>query len=491
MKLKNNLVAMTLDLTEGCNLACDYCFTWSKHKPRKLPEALGKRIIDWWLPQTDPGKHIQLSFWGGEPLLEFELMKKLIAHANKVNKSFPQKRDMEFGGTTNGVLYTPDKVKWCAENRSLFLISLDGVKEAHDKHRKFKNGKGSFNTIEKNVKAALKIAPRHQVRFSIATDTIKYFFQNIQYYVEELGMTNVSFSPVYEGPWTEQKHLDEMREQFYLAIEYAIKKRKEGSPFRMKHLDDTARGNGQKINPMRNPCGAGNFYMGFGVDGFGWPCHRFNKHGISSKDRAASPIIIARPVGKSLEWCNEDWHNSFIDFSKEPPDKCKECELYGRSVCGGGCYATNFDFNGSIRVPPDEECAFNKVQHEAGIYYRKRLDEEGLELEKSDDPSMFDKNKQIKSCVCYNCCYAEGTDQEIIHSDKSQGMSCHCYQTSYTGNYPARTLNQKRQDEEKERALQKKFLDLSRRILANRNLEKTEAQVKLEDEILRKTEEML
>ena len=482
--MKNNLVACTIDLTEGCNLACDYCFTWSDHKPRKLPEAMGKRIIDWWLPQTDPNKHIQLSFWGGEPLLEFKLMKRLIAHANELNKSL--NREMEFGGTTNGVLYTPDKVEWCAENRSLFLISLDGVKAAHDAHRKFPNGKGSFDIIEKNVKAALKLVPRHQVRFSICTDTIKYFFETIQYFVEELGITSLAFSPVFEGPWTEGDNLERMREQFDLAIEYIIMQQKQGTYIKMKHLHDEAMTNGRKQETMHNPCGAGNFYMGWGVDGFGWPCHRFNKHGISSEERAKSPIIIARPVGDSIEWCNEDWNNQFVDFCKEIPEGCKDCDLYGRSVCAGGCYATNFDMTGDIRKASLNECVFNKVQHEAGLYFAKRLKEEGITREQIE-PNTMDKNSQADKCVCYNMCYAEGTPREIIHSDARVGFSCHCYQTAYMGNEEARPLSAKREEEE----LKKKFVGLSKRILETHNIEKTKEQMKLEQEILDKTIQML
>ena len=481
---RDNLVACTIDLTEGCNLACDYCFTYSKHKKRVLPLDLGKRIIDWWLPQTDPTKHIQMSFWGGEPLLEFERMKKLIAHANELNKDL--KRDIEYGGTTNGVLYTPDKVEWCAENRSLFLISLDGVKAAHDMHRKFPNGKGSFDIVIKNLKEALKIAPMHQIRFSISVDTIPYFFETIQFMVEELGIKNCAFSPVFEDQWLDGDYLDQMSEQFDLAIEYGIKHLKRGEHIRMKHLDDEARMNNKIMDRVPNPCGAGNFYMGWGVDGYGWPCHRFNKHGISTDVRAKSPLIIARPTGDSFEWCNEEWINSFRTFSEKMKGKCLDCDLYARSSCAGGCYATNLDLTGSIYKPAAAECAYNHVLHAAGLRYAKRMKEEGVELPQTFNRNM-QKNVKEDKCVCYNMCYAEGTKQEIIHKDARTGMACHCYQTAYTGNYPATPLSEKRAGEE----MKKRFLELSKRILATQDEPKTEEERKMEQEILKKTSEML
>lgn len=478
--LRNDLVSCTIDLTEACNLACDYCFTYSNHKKRILPLNLGKRIIDWWLPQTDSKKHIQLSFWGGEPLLEWKRMKKLIHHAEGLNKDLH--RDIEYGGTTNGILYTPDKVEWCAKHKSLFLISLDGTKEAHDMHRKFPNGKGSFDVVVKNVKEAMKIMP-HQVRFSTSVETIPYFFKTIQFFVEELGIKDCAFSPVFEGPWLEGDYLDQMREQFDLSIEYAIKQLKQGTHVRMKHLDDEAINNGRIHTKNFNPCGAGNFYMGFGVDGYGWPCHRFNKHGISTEERAKSPLIISRPVGDSFEWCNQEWNQEFINFWKNIKDPCKSCKNYKCSSCNGGCYAVNFDLEGSIYKPNKAECEYNKVLHEAGLKYAKRLQEESLRLPTHRGMNMNNQTSK-ESCVCYNMCYAEGTDQEITYRDKRSTMTCHCNQTAYTGNYSATPLHVK--DE-----IRNKFIELSKRILANYDEPKSEEQKKLEQDVLEKTRAML
>jgi len=417
--------ATTIDLTEGCNLACDYCFTWSKHKRRSITEGMATRIIDWWLPQVDDTQFNQLTFWGGEPLLEYDLLKKLVYYTNDLCKKLERKPIAEFGGTTNGILYTPDKVEWCLENKSLFMVSLDGIQPVHDKHRKLPSGKGSWKIIDSNLREAIKIAPQQKIRASLSDDTIQYFFENIQYFVEDLGITDLVFSPVYENEWN-QKSLDILAEQFELIINYVIKKSKEGTTIRLKHLNDEAH-MGNKRTPQ-NPCGAGNRYSGWSVDGFMFPCHRFNKHGLSTEERSKLPTIIARPKGDSFEYCNKEWRNEFINWKNNVPQQCADCNIFDKSVCNGGCYAINWDLTGSLYKQPENVCNYNKVQHEAGIKFKKLADKEGVVLPKS----KHDLSKK-QSCTCYNLCYSEGTQEEITYIDRSTNMTCLCYNASYNG----------------------------------------------------------
>jgi uncharacterized protein len=447
-------ISCTIDLTEGCNLACDYCFTWSKHKRKVIDEGLAKRIIDWWLPQTEDGQSISVNWWGGEPLLEWELLKRLTAHGKRLAGELGKK--IAFGGTTNGVLYTPDKVEWTLNNDSLFLVSLDGIKASHDLHRKFPDGRGSWDIAVKNVREGLKICDFLKVRASFGPDNIQHFFESIQFFFEDLGVKDVAFSAVYEGDWNE-KTFDIMREQFKLSVDYAVKRMKEGKPCVLKHLNDIAVIH-KEYNPQ-NPCGAGNGYMGWSVDGYGFPCHRFNKHGITTEQRSKLPTIIARPVGDSFEWVNHEFKKQFYTFKENPPEKCKTCEIYGKSPCNGGCYAVNHDFTGDVKNPPEVQCCYNKVQHEMGVYFDKVAREAGMQVQMSgwNGGGSVQAERQI-SCVCYNMCYSEGTNQEIIHIDRSNDMTCLCYQTNYQGGEAQfRTINQL----DKQRALELKIIKMA------------------------------
>jgi uncharacterized protein len=452
--------ATTIDLTEACNLACDYCFTWSKnHKRRSITYDMATKIIDWWLPQTDKNKHNQLSFWGGEPLLEYELMKKLIHYTNDLCKE-KDYRINEFGGTTNGLLYTPDKVEWCVKHNSLFLVSLDGIQPVHDKHRKLPSGKGSWKIVDKNLREAIKIAPQQKIRASLSDDTIEYFFENIQYFVEDLGITDLSFSPVFENEWN-QKSLDILAEQFDLIINYIIKKAKEGTTIILKHLNDEA--HMQKKSIPQNPCGAGNGYTGWSIDGFMFPCHRFNKHGLTTFERANLPTIIARPKGNSFEYCNKEWRNEFIEWKNNVPRQCIECDIFDNSTCNGGCYAVNWDLTDSLYKQPESVCNYNKVQHEAGIKFKKLAEENGIILPKSGWNGQNNNNN--KNCICYNLCYNEGTSKEIIHINRSTNMTCICYNTSYNGeaNPQVRTV----QELDKQRAAELRIIKVAQKMMEN------------------------
>ena len=453
--------ATSIDLTEACNLACDYCFTWSKeHKRKTISYDMTTRILDWWVPQTDTSQNNQLSFWGGEPLLEWNLLKKIVHYTNDLCKKLDRKPIDEFGGTTNGLLYTPDKVEWCVENKSLFLVSLDGIQPVHDKHRMLPSGKGSWKIVDKNLREAIKIAPQQKIRSSLLDDTIEYFFENIQYFVEDLGITDLAFSPVFENTWS-QKSLDILAEQFELIINYVIKKSKEGTDIILKHLNDEAH-QPKEGRTSQNPCGAGSGYTGWSVDGFMFPCHRFNKHGISTKERSKLSTIIARPKGDSFEYCNKEWRNEFINWKNNVPQQCIDCNIFDKSVCNGGCYAVNWDLTGSLYKQPDSVCNYNKVQHEAGVKFGGLAKQEDIVLPKS----KWNNNQQKqKNCTCYNLCYNEGTPEEIIHIDRSTDMSCVCYNTSYNGEMKPQCRPVQELDEQ--RAAELRIIKAAQNLLAN------------------------
>ena len=390
--------ACSMDLTEGCNLACDYCFTYSQHKRRVLDRGLGERIIDWWLPQTEG--EVEISFWGGEPLLEWELLKHLRHYSFEKSKQIPAVKSMRWGATTNGMLYTPDKVEWSINNQCLMMVSIDGIQKVHDLHRKCPGGKGSWETIDKNLRAALKILPTQHVRMSLTPESIPYLMESVKYFCDDLGIIHVAYSPVYELDWTEADWAT-MEEQFHLLNEYVIKKKLEGSRLVIKHLDDSMKTcDGTEIF---HPCGAGRFYGGWSVDGYLFPCHRFNKHGQSSEDRYNSPLIMARPKGDSFEWVNQKWRERFINFVQEAPSRCAGCEIYRKSGCMGGCYAVNFDLTGEIDRASDKECRYQHIQREAGVELKKMLKDNNL----APEQAMFQNT--LGGCICYNMCYSEGS----------------------------------------------------------------------------------
>jgi len=447
-----------------------------------LKEEIGRKIIDWWLPRGNPkDRKRTISWWGGEPLLEWELLRLLTHYAEEKAKEEDWK--MEFGGTTNGLLYTPEKYEWLVKHKGVFLVSSDGVQPAHDLHRKTRTGRGSWKVVDKNLRSAIKDMSFQKVRFSFASDTVQWFFKSVQYFVEDIGLRNLAFSPVYESNWDE-KSLELLREQFNLTIKYAVKRHVEGDPVSLKHLNDAAAISVMTSpSPQQNPCGAGGAYSGWSIDGYMYPCHRFNKHNQTTAQRAKSKVVIASIYDGFL---NEEWRRSFYTFKDHSSSSCTNCPIFRKSGCYGGCYAVNFDLTGDIHVPHKSVCEIAKIQQEAGAMYQKLANEKGIKV-KSSSGWEGNVEQNLKSCICYNMCYLEGTNQEITHIDFSNDKSCLCYQASYSGEEkpPCRRINH-----EQER-VKKRFLDLSKRIIKDRSRPKSKKQIEMENEILDKTVEIL
>lgn len=480
-----SLGGCTIDLTENCNLACDYCFTWRKGncKNRVLKPKIAHRIIDWWLDQGNPDeiKHRNISWWGGEPLVEYELLQKLTLYAEKAAEE--RGYTIDFGGTTNGMLYTEDKIPWLIDHKCMMLISLDGIEPAHDLHRKTVNGEGSWKIVDKNTRAALKIFPEQKVRFSFAPDTLPYFYENILYFYD-MGLRDVAFSPVYEADWNEEA-IELFLDQSKKVFEFAIAKHKEGDPIIMKHYNDEAAFcNATELLPSQNPCGAGSSYGGWSYDGFYYPCHRFNKHNQTTKKRMKHEIPIIASIYKGF--VNEEFRKTFWNYKNDPPKKCLECSIYRKSGCNGGCYASNYDITGDIKDPAKQLCAFTKAQHEAGSIYNEAAVKEGIQIKSAGgwDGRGQDAPMSV-GCICYNMCYNEGTSGEIKHLDYRNDIACMCYQTLYDKQEPEQysVINH---DQER---FKEQFIDLTLRIIneRQRKVKKSKKQKELEEDVINKT----
>lgn len=439
MKQSNSNIS--IDLTEECNLACTYCFTWAKiHKKRILPRELGYKIVDHWLENGHSMGNMprNMTFWGGEPLLEWKLLQDLVRYTNKKKGD----QQVTFGGTCNGTLYTPDKVEWCLENKGLMLVSLDGVEAVHDYARKFRTGSGSWKVIDRNLRKALEIAPQQMVRASLTVQSTPYFLDTVKYFIEDLGVKDFSFSPVFEDPW-DKENLELLEDQFKQVIDYMIKRRRNGDAVGVKHFDDEAKipFNTKKLPPVP-ACGAGNNYSGWSIDGVNFPCHRFNKHELSTAERRKSPSVLGYidDTGKFIDMKNP-LRTTLLDFKNNPSDTCDSCDIFRKSICSGGCYALNNDFTKDVHGIVEKQCNFNKMQRRSGIYYAEQLKKAGLHL----GPDM--RPAKQESCTCYNMCYMENTAFEIMHINRNSDTACTCYNSSYSAQYEneqSRTIKEKR-----------------------------------------------
>ena len=380
----------SLNLTRACNLRCSYCFTRGCTHGRMSDDTAFK-IVNFLFANAEMCKQprdraVEISFWGGEPLLEWNLLQRITLYAEDVSRRLAI--PVTFTGTTNGTLLTPEKFDFLDAHRTFFLVSFDGTKETHDYYRKMVNGQGSHDLIEKNLKIILQRWPFYQTRMGPFPERIDHFFEDCKY-TYDLGIRHLIFSPVYEGNWTDEKWAI-FEDQAMQLVDFIAEKQKEGITLTVEHFKQYTR-----IDDSKWPCGAGRFYVGFDIDGAIYPCHRFNKFDDTRPWQEKEVCIghvdhgITRP----------EFRDQFIDFKPQ----CGGCPRLKDTPCHGGCYAVNWDFNKDIMKPHEGVCRYVQMQQRVSAYYKEKV---------------MDKDMQEASCMPYH-----GLD----------GSSCKCFNANYTG----------------------------------------------------------
>lgn len=231
------------------------CFTWGKTK-RRLGEKTGRGIIDFFFDHADPdADHYEVTFWGGEPLLEFPLIKKLIPYAaNKSDK-------VVFGGTTNGLLLDEEKLKYLGDHKAKMMISWDGVKEVHDQYRVYPSGKGSWDDLAKKIPVIVRLWPDARFRMSLSRGMLPHMAESIEWIYDQ-GVKWLAFSAVFEEKWNTGE-FERLKEEYTKVAEFM----NAHQDLHIHHMSDPGGGIWQDY-----PCGAGRAYVGFSVDGKIYPC---------------------------------------------------------------------------------------------------------------------------------------------------------------------------------------------------------------------------
>lgn len=421
--------SITLDLTEHCNLACSYCFAHPhNNKARKLSIETGRKVIDWLIRPEVSGndRRITLSFWGGEPLLEWELMKELVLYSETITKGTG--KEIAFGGTTNVTLLTPEKFDFLDKHKLFFLLSIDGTRETHDLHRKFKDGRGSWDLIDRNAGLVLERWPFYQARLSYSAERIEYFLDDLKYLYNK-GFKHIAYSPVAESDWTDEK-LAIFRKVWFDIADWYIGLHKQGKELYLKFIDDPCRVvNSQRYVGNNAPCGAGRNYVGVSIEGAVYPCHRFHK--FDDQRPWYEREVCLGHVDYGI--LNTDFRSRFTQWTQKDMDsQCKDCSSKGIN-CTGGCWATNWDFFNNLYENPPISCATALTSIETAKHV---LDEfKKSEIKKFDQPGgrtikeIVDRKGQ--GCICYNA-VDDSVNTNRILIDRSNLDGCVCNMAQYS-----------------------------------------------------------
>ena len=358
--------ALCLHIAHDCNLACKYCFAeeGEYHGRRALMSfEVGKKALDFLVANSGNRVNLEVDFFGGEPLMNFDVVKQIVEYGRSLEK--PNNKKFRFTLTTNGVLLNDEVMEFVNKEMSNVVLSLDGRKEVNDRMRPFRTGKGSYDLI---VPKFQKLAEsRNQTNYYIRgtfTRNNLDFSEDVKHFAD-LGFKQMSIEPVVgpeEDPYSiREQDLPQIMEEYdKLALEY-IDRYKKGNGFNFFHfmIDLTQ---GPCVYKRLSGCGSGTEYLAVTPWGDFYPCHQF----VGNEDFLMGNVdegIIKPEIVKEFGNCNV--------YSKE---KCKNC--FAKFYCSGGCAANSYNFHGTINDAYDIGCEMQRKRVECSIMIKAALADE-------------------------------------------------------------------------------------------------------------------
>ena len=349
--------ALCLHIAHTCNLNCEYCFaSQGKYKGERalMSFEVGKKAFDWLIENSGTRRNLEVDFFGGEPLMNFDVVKQLVAYARSIEKE--KNKNFRFTLTTNGMLIDDDVIAFANREMSNVVLSLDGRKEIHDKYRIDYNGQGSYDKIvpkfQKMVEA--RKGKNYYIRGTF-THRNPDFLNDVKQMLD-LGFRELSMEPVVcasdDPAGLTADDLPIVMEQYEKLAELMLEKEKSGDPFTFYHYMIDLTG-GPCIYKRISGCGSGTEYMAVTPWGDLYPCHQF------VGDEAFKLGDIYSGV------TNPSVQNSFAECNVYAREECKDC--WARLYCSGGCAANAYHSTGSVKGIYKQGCELFKKRMECAI----------------------------------------------------------------------------------------------------------------------------
>lgn len=349
--------ALCLHIAHDCNLKCRYCFAQEGeyHGKRALMSAeTGKRAIDFLIKNSGSRRNLEVDFFGGEPLINFEAVKEIVDYARSIESA--HNKNFRFTITTNGILLNDEIQEYINKNMHNVVLSIDGRREVNDRVRSRADGSGSYDCI---VPKFLKMAEsRNQKNYYVRGTFTAYNldFSNDVLHLAELGFKQISVEPVVadanEDYALKQEHLPQIFEQYDRLLSEMSKRIGKENGFNFFHFMIDLEG-GPCIAKRISGCGSGSEYLAVTPDGALYPCHQFA--GIEEfKIGDVYQSVTNESLRKKFEGC--------YVYSK---DECRDC--WAKFYCSGGCAANAWSMNKDINKPFALNCELQRKRTECAI----------------------------------------------------------------------------------------------------------------------------
>jgi uncharacterized protein len=363
-RMPRELRALCLNITHKCNLACTYCFAeklTEGNAGTMTPEVV-RSALEYLCRESGYVHRLQVDFFGGEPLLAFDLVKMGVEYGRELEKKYDKK--FLFTLTTNALLLTDEVVDFVKEQEMCLILSLDGPQEIHDCFRLSRNGKGSHDAVLENIrKVRDRLDPSsYYIRGTFTSRTLE-IKKILEYYLDE-GFKNVSLEPVSAPKDTvyalTEEHKDEITLHYREAAAWLLDK-----PMVFFHF------NLEMDNPLCltrriTGCGAGVEYLAVDPLGNMYPCHQFVENG--------SYLVGNVFDEKRSEKITEHFRSSTL-YKKEGCEKC-----WARFYCSGGCHFQHYIKTGDINKPSKLYCDIFRNRLETALWFNLKRRSSGVSV---------------------------------------------------------------------------------------------------------------
>lgn len=357
--------ALCLHIAHDCNLACRYCFAeeGEYHGRRAIMSyEVGKKALDFLVANSGNRTNLEVDFFGGEPLMNWEVVKQLVAYGRSLEEEHHKK--FRFTITTNGILLNDEILEFVNKEMGNMVLSIDGRKEVHDRMRPHRGGQGSYDEIVPKFKKAAE--SRGQMNYYVRGTYTHYNtdFAKDVLHLADLGFKQISVEPVV-APETEdyairEEDLPQLLAQYDELAEEMIKRRKEGNGFNFFHFMIDLEG-GPCVAKRLSGCGSGTEYLAVTPWGDLYPCHQF----VGNEDFLMGNVdegVLRTDIRDEFKQCNV--------YAKE---KCKDC--FAKFYCSGGCAANSYNFTGNVNGSYDIGCELQRKRIECAIMIKAALSE--------------------------------------------------------------------------------------------------------------------
>ena len=378
IKIKQSVLkAICLHVAHGCNMDCEYCFAGKGDYSGKsgiMDLETGKRALDFLVENSGSRKNLEVDFFGGEPLINWDVCKELVAYGRELEKK--HNKNFNFTLTTNGVLIDEDVIEFTNREMNNVVLSLDGRRETHDRMRHSKSGDGTFDAIVGNFKALVDSRTDEEANARGERRSKEYYMRgtytayNKDFAADVLAMVDMGFKetsiePVVadaSAPYAlSEADLPGLYEEYEkLALEM-LEREKRGEGFGFYHymLDLTG---GPCIYKRVAGCGVATEYLAVTPSGDLYPCHQF----VGDDDMIVGNIYDGITHPETVEIFSAG-NNVYTR------DKCKDC--WARLYCAGGCAANNYHSNGDINKVYEFGCKLHRKRIECALMLAVALED--------------------------------------------------------------------------------------------------------------------